>query len=78
MGKKRLSSVLTKAKELYQRKKARTHTSESRADSSVIDVPNVGLPVSSDLGLNREGVLLDPAVSQVAWPFTLTIEHTYH
>ena len=61
-GKKCLSSVLTKAKELYQQKKAHVqNASESTAGSPVVDDPNVGL--SPDLRVSREHV--DSGISQV-------------
>ena len=74
-GKKRLSSMLTKAKELYQWKKACIqNTSESKCDSPtpVVDNPTVGL--SPDLRVNREGT--DSSVSQVV--FLMLKRYTKH
>lgn len=54
--------MLTKAKELYQQKKACIqNASESIADSPVVDNPNTGL--SPDLNVNRE--YIDSGISQV-------------
>ena len=67
--------MLTKAKELYQRKKACIqNTSESKCDSPapVVDDPTVGL--SPDLRVNREGA--DSGVGQVV--FLMLKRYTKH